>query len=93
VFAHQPADEGTGWSDAQLQDFASSVGISGSALETFKTCYTSAKYASWVKNSYAAFESEGVAGTPAGYLNGTELTPDQLADPTTLAQLVAKATN
>jgi hypothetical protein len=76
-----------------LQTFASSVGITGSALDTFKSCYTSAKYASWVKNSYAAFESEGVAGTPAGDLNGTELTPDQLADPATLADLVAKATN
>ena len=93
VFAHQPAIEGAGWSDAELQTFASSVGITGSALDTFKSCYTSAKYASWVKNSYAAFESEGVAGTPAGYLNGTELTPDQLADPATLADLVAKATN
>ncbi len=92
LFAHQPTTEGTGWSDAELQDFASKVGINGAALETFKTCYSSAKYASWVKNSYAAFESEGVAGTPAGYLNGTELTPDQLADPATLADLVAKAT-
>ena len=93
LFAHQPAKEGTGWSDDQLTTYASDVGITGSALDTFKACYSSRKYESWVKNSYAAFESEGVAGTPAGFLNGTELTPDQIADPTVLAELVSKATN
>lgn len=93
LFAHQPAKEGTGWTDDELATFASDVGITGSALDTFKACYTSHKYQSWVKNSYAAFESEGVAGTPAGFLNGTELTPDQLADPAMLADLVSKATN
>ena len=93
LFAHQPTKEGTGWSDDQLTTYASDVGITGSALDTFKACYSSRKYESWVKNSYAAFESEGVAGTPAGFLNGTELTSDQIADPTVLAELVSKATN
>ncbi len=93
LFNHQPAKEGMGWSDAELQSFASNVGISGDALSTFTTCYSSQKYSSWVHNSYAAFESEGVAGTPSGFLNGTELTPDQLADPAVLADLVSKATN
>ena len=93
LFSHQPAKEGTGWSDSQLQSIASNVGISGDALAAFTSCYSSQKYATWVHNSYAAFESEGVAGTPAGYLNGTELTADQLADPATLADLVSKATN
>ena len=93
LFAQQPATEGTGWTDAQLLTFASDVGISGANLDTFKACYSSKKYESWVKNSYSAFESEGVAGTPAGYLNGVELTPDQLGNPTLLADLVSKATN
>jgi protein-disulfide isomerase len=94
LFAQQapPAHEGRGWSDQQLLDFATQVGITGDAKTAFDACYASRKYDAWVTNSYAAFTSEAVPGTPAGYLDGTELTPDQLADPAVLAELVGKAT-
>ncbi len=65
---------------------AESSGITGDALTTFTECLTSEKYAGWVANSYAAFDSEGVLSTPTGLLNGTELTGDVLFDP---AQLTA----
>ncbi len=94
LFAQQaPPDlEGRGWTDEQLLDFGARVGITGDAKTAFDTCYTSKKYDAWVTNSYAAFVSEAVPGTPAGFLDGTELTAAQLADPKVLADLVQKAT-
>ena len=86
VFASQPAEEGSGFSDETLISIAESSGITGDALTTFTECLTSEKYAGWVANSYAAFDSEGVLSTPTGLLNGTELTGDVLFDP---AQLTA----
>ena len=94
LFAQQapPTQEGRGWSDQQLLDFATQVGISGDAKTAFDTCVSTKKYDSWATNSYAAFVSEAVPGTPAGFLDGTELTPAQLTDPASLAALVEKAT-
>jgi protein-disulfide isomerase len=91
LFATQAVREGDGWSDQQLLDLASAVGITGDAHTTFDKCYTDKTYQSWVTNSYAAFDAEGVTGTPAGFLDGTELTSSQLSDPATLKQLVGAA--
>lgn len=91
VFNSQPAEEGAGFSNDTLVSIAESSGITGSALDTFKDCLSSEKYAGWVANSYAAFDSEGVSSTPTGLLNGTELTGEVLFDPTQLTAAIEAA--
>jgi len=92
VFANQPAEEGTGYSNETLISIAESSGITGDALSTFTDCLTSEKYAGWVANSYDAFDSEGVSSTPTGILNGTELAGEVLFDPAQLTAAIEAAT-
>lgn len=92
VFANQPADEGAGYSNETLISFAGTAGITGDALTAFTDCLSSEKYAGWVANSYAAFNSEGVSSTPTGLLNGTEVPGDVLFDPAKLTAAIEAAT-
>jgi protein-disulfide isomerase len=92
VFAAQPTDEGAGYSNKTLISIAESSGITGDALTTFTDCLTSEKYAGWVANSYAAFNSEGVSSTPTGLLDGTEVPGDVLFDPAKLTAAIEAAT-
>jgi len=92
VFAAQPATEGDGYSNETLLSIAKSSGITGDALNTFTDCLTSEKYAGWVANSFAAFNSEGVSSTPFGLLNGTEVPGDVLFDPAKLTAAIESAT-
>jgi len=92
VFANQPAEEGAGYSNDTLISIAESSGIAGDALATFTDCLKSEKYAGWVANSYAAFDSDGISSTPTGILNGVELTGDVLFDPAQLTAAIQAAT-
>ena len=89
VFANQPANEGDGYTDAQILGFATTAGITGDALTTFKTCVTNKTYDQWVTNSYRAFQDAGVPGTPTAYLNGTEVPAATLSDMAALEKLIA----
>ena len=91
VFAAQPATEGGGYSNDELSAIAESSGITGDALTAFNDCLSSEKYAGWVSNSYAAFDSEGVSSTPTGILNGQEITGDVLFDPAKLTAAIEAA--
>jgi len=52
VFANQPAQEGTGYTDQQLRvDFAKTAGLTGSALTTFQSCYDRRATRDWVAYS------------------------------------------
>ncbi len=92
VYAIQPEDEGVGYSDQQLIDLGTTVGLTGDALSTFTSCVQGGTYLGWSANSQEQFISNGITGTPTGILNGTTLTMDQLRDKDTLEQLVADAT-
>ena len=89
VFANQPANEGDGYTDAQLTQFAQTAGITGDALTKFTACYTAKTYDPWVTNSYQAFQDSGVPGTPTAYLNGTEVPSATLQDMAALEKLIA----
>jgi protein-disulfide isomerase len=91
VFASQPTDEGAGYSNDTLVSIAESSGITGDALASFTDCLTSEKYAGWVANSYAAFDSAGVSSTPTAFLNGTEVPGDVLFDPIKLSAAIEAA--
>lgn len=92
IYANQPTVEGEGYTEQQLLGFAEEVGISGVPLEEFNTCVTSGRYLGWAVNSTQAFYDAEVPGTPAGFLNGTQLDGAQLADQAGLEKLVADAT-
>ena len=92
VFANQPATEGQGWSQAQLIEFGTTAGITGEAFTTFETCVNDSPYTQWAINSYQTFLTEAVPGTPAAFLDGTEVPTATLIDPVALEKLISEAT-
>ncbi|MGV1009991.1 MAG: DsbA family protein [Dermatophilaceae bacterium] len=81
VYAGQPATEGQGFTDEQLTGFATAVGISGTALDTWKACLAAGTYVAHVAALEANAEQAGVTSTPTVMLNGqkvTNVTPDGL---------------
>ena len=73
TFAAQPAQEGVGWTEAQLATIAQSVSISGSALDTWKTCQQGLTYAAHIAALEINSERSGVNGTPTALLNGKKM--------------------
>lgn len=74
VFAAQPAQEGVGYTDAQLTEFATTAGITGPALTTWQKCTTSGQYAEYVTAVQTGAEKAGVFSTPTVKLNGKDIT-------------------
>jgi len=74
VFINQPSTEGVGYTDQQLTvDFPASVGLSGDALDKFKTCYAGRQTQDWV-NSVEQNNVNPVSNksTPPAFLYGTD---------------------
>jgi protein-disulfide isomerase len=92
VFDIQPAGEGAGFSDQQLIDLGTTVGIAEEDLATYSTCVSDGTYLAWSANSNQAFVEAGVGGTPTAYLNGVELNGSDLADIEGLTQKIEAAT-
>ncbi|MDQ1538344.1 MAG: hypothetical protein QOE58_2737 [Actinomycetota bacterium] len=91
VFAGQPAQEGGGYTDAQLTEFAKTAGIAGPALDTWQKCTTSGQHDKYVAAVQTAGEKAGVFGTPTVKLNGKDITKS-LGTPGSLAAQVKAAT-
>ena len=64
VYANQPQEEGTGWTNEQLIGFADQAGLTGAAKDAFTTCVNDGTYRVWSANSYQSFITSGVQGTP-----------------------------
>jgi protein-disulfide isomerase len=73
VFQGQPAQEGTGYTDAQLKQFAQTAGISGAALTTWEQCYADKAHNQYVESVQTQAEKDKVNGTPTVKLNGKTL--------------------
>jgi protein-disulfide isomerase len=91
VFAGQPAEEGTGYTDAQLTAFANTAGITGAGLTTWQQCTSSSQYATYVADVQKNSEKAGVFDTPTVKLNGKNITAD-LSTPDALAAQIKDAT-
>lgn len=74
IYANQPpADqEGKGYTDAELEKFAGTAGITGEALTTWKQCTSNKTYVDYVKRVEDATAKAGVNGTPAFRVNGKD---------------------
>ena len=68
VFANQPANEGDGWSDAQLETFAKNAGVPD--MPTFNQCLASQKYKGFLTQVNAQADKQQVTGTPSFLVNG-----------------------
>lgn len=79
VYANQPAQEGAGYTDADLMGFAGKAGISGSALTTWTTCFDAKTHMGYAKDVETAAEKAGVFSTPTLKLNGKDLPLQQLS--------------
>lgn len=91
VYANQPQEEGSGWTDEELIALADQAGITGPAKDTFSSCVTAGTYRVWSANSYQDFIKKGIQGTPYAQLDGEVLAVEILADPVKLEEAVAQA--
>jgi protein-disulfide isomerase len=86
LFANQPAEGGSGLTDAQLVDYAGQAGATGSAVQADIHDLT---YGDWVKKATDQASKDGVTGTPTVLVAGTKLTDTSaagLTDAVTAAQ-------
>ena len=89
VYANQPGEEGSGWTDDQFVGLAEQVGVTGAELETFRTCVADGTYLDWASSSGATFSINGIQGTPFGLLDGVEVPTPTLAEDAALRALVS----
>jgi protein-disulfide isomerase len=91
VFAGQPAQEGAGYTDADLKAFAATAGLNGSALDSWQKCYDSRKHNQYVESVQTQSEKDGITGTPTIKINGRQLSLSKLTDPQALTDAVKAA--
>jgi len=89
VFAAQPAQEGAGYTDAQLTEVAKTAGITGTALTTWQKCTSSGQHAQYVTDVQTGAEKAGVFGTPTVKLNGKDITKTLTTGDALVAQVKA----
>ncbi|WP_299445446.1 thioredoxin domain-containing protein [uncultured Phycicoccus sp.] len=92
VFPGQPAQEGQGFTDELLTEFATNAGIEGEALATWETCLTSGRYDAYVDSVEASSFEDGVRGTPTVRINGEEQDLNTIVSPEGFTQAVEAAT-
>ena len=91
VFAAQPVDEGVGYTDEQLTQFAGTAGITGPALTTWQQCFSTGQHNTYVAQVQENSGRAGVNSTPTIKLNGTDVTQD-VQTPEALVAAVKAAT-
>jgi protein-disulfide isomerase len=91
VFDNQPATEGQGYTDAQLSSFAEQAGITGEAKTKWDKCVADKTYLQWAINGTQTMTDNGVPSTPGVYLDGKQLSGQELSDPAALKQTVLDA--
>jgi protein-disulfide isomerase len=69
------ANFGQAWTDDQLIDLGTKLGIRDSS---FAECVKTDKYAQWLQSVSSASDQRGVTGTPTVYVNDTQLPAAQL---------------
>lgn len=93
VFAAQPEQEGTGYTDEQILQLGTTAGISGGALDTFTQCVKDQKYKGYIAKVEDKSARDGVTATPTFRVNGEAIklsattTPEQFS-----AMVLAKTT-
>ena len=89
VFAAIPAQEGVGYTDAQLTEFATTAGITGAPLTTWQTCTSSGQHDPYVTAVQTRAEKDGVFSTPTVKLNSQDITKSLSTADALVAQVKA----
>jgi protein-disulfide isomerase len=92
VYKNQPAVEGTGYTDAQLEQFATAAGVPD--MDTFRSCLTGGTYNGFLTQVTAEADSRQVTGTPTVFVAGKMLTLQNTfgdADKKTITDAIAAA--
>lgn len=76
VFANQPEQEGTGWTDEELLGFAEAAGVSDT--DTFRSCVESGTYADYVEAMQERANRDGISGTPRLLIDGEPVSDDEM---------------
>jgi protein-disulfide isomerase len=74
VFANQPSQEGTGFTDEELVSGGELAGLTGDAFTSFSDCFAAGTYAAWSGTS-SFFSPQEVGGTPTIMVEGVVLPP------------------
>ena len=90
IYASQPADEGTGWTDDQLLKLGELAAMKGDALTKFTDCAKAGTYLGWADNATKYFDDEQIPGTPYIALDGKQVPDAVLASTQSLLDYIAK---
>lgn len=71
VFAGQPAEEGTGWTDEQLIGFAEASSVED--LDAFTRCLDAGTHNDYATDMQTRSNQDGISGSPRVFVNGSEL--------------------
>jgi len=75
LFANQPDEGGSGLTDDQLVDYATQAGATGADVAVD---IENLVYGEWVEQAEDQASKDGVTGTPTVFVDGDQLTSDQL---------------
>jgi hypothetical protein len=87
LFAAQPPEQSGGFTVADLTAIGRQVGLTGA---DYASGLREARFEPWVIAMDREFEEQDPRGTPAARLDGEEIGPDDLFDPTSLAALLRR---
>lgn len=76
VFANQPEQEGTGWTDDQLVGFAEAAGVDD--LETFRSCFETGQHDDYVADMQERANQDGISGSPRLHIDGESVTDEEM---------------
>lgn len=74
-------EEGAGWTDVQLEQFAGNAGITGANLEDWKSCVSADTYQPYLEGVEDKSARDGVTATPTIRINGEDFQVQQNTTP------------
>lgn len=89
IYRNQPPNEDTGWTDAQLEQFAQAAGVPN--MTTFDQCLSSRKYAGFLTQVNSAADQAQVSGTPTFFVNAVQVNTNGAASWAAVGDLVVAA--
>ena len=75
----------------QLVEFGQDAGITGSKFDTFEQCVRSNRYDGYVRRQAENASKRGIHQTPTVFVNGRQLSNEQVFVPSVFEQAVADA--
>lgn len=89
IYAIQPAQEGRGYTDAQLKQVAQASGINGAGIDRWQKCYDAREHNQYVESVQTQSAKDGVNSTPTVKLDGKLLQLQGLTPQSFAAQVKA----